>query len=156
VSVREFDVFGFFGVFDMIKYLLLITFPSDYKCISKACVSIAFMLLPAQDSNTNAMTSYSFVYVLIFRFVFLAERLDAGDCTTKNQCMDIALSLICLCHKQIRNMSPNMVFVTHGVATKDFLKTKGERMLALLTFAHFFFLFLFIFLSLSFQKVVWK
>ncbi len=37
--------------------------------------------------------------------------------------MYITLPLICLCNKQIRHMSTNMVLIARSIATEDFLQS---------------------------------
>jgi hypothetical protein len=37
--------------------------------------------------------------------------------------MNIALTLVCLHHKQVGYMTPNMVLITGSIATKHFLQT---------------------------------
>ena len=50
--------------------------------------------------------------------------------------MDITLSFICLRHEQIRNMSANVILITRGIASKDFLQSVKLAPLCAVGFLH--------------------
>jgi len=59
----------------------------------------------------------------------LTECLQASDRTPLDQGVDVTLSLVCLCDKEIRHVSTNVILVTHGVTAEDFLQaTKSQHM----------------------------
>ena len=60
--------------------------------------------------------------VLCSLFDRLDKGLEASNGTTKNERVDIALALVCLCHKQVGDVSADVVLVAGGVATKYFLQ----------------------------------
>lgn len=57
----------------------------------------------------------------------LDKCLNARDGPTKDQRVNITLSLICLGYEQIGDVSSNMVLVTCGVTAKDLLESRVTR-----------------------------
>lgn len=53
---------------------------------------------------------------------FLHKSLDAGDSTSLNEGVNVALSLVCLCHEQVGDVATNVIFIADSVSTKDLLQ----------------------------------
>lgn len=47
--------------------------------------------------------------------------LQSSNGTSQNKCMDITLSFICLSHKQVGHVPPNMILITDCIASKNLL-----------------------------------
>ena len=54
---------------------------------------------------------------------FLYKSLNASNGTSLDKSMDVTLSLICLCHEKIGDVTTNVILITDGISTKDLLKS---------------------------------
>lgn len=64
-----------------------------------------------------------YIQIASIFYTLLYKSLNASNGTSLDKSMDVTLSLICLCHEKVGDVTTNVILITNGVSTKDLLKS---------------------------------
>lgn len=96
--------------------------PVRHCFAGKEGYSAASITNPAHTALPRLINICDLLENLQFKiYLNLHKRLDASDSPSKDQTMNVTLSLVRLSHEQIRHMSANTILITNCVPTKNFL-----------------------------------